>query len=156
MRWRYDDPPLVWLFVAAYAVHLLEEFFGGFPGWLALVAGRPLPVRDFLIINAIGFGAMSAAARLSTTRESLGWLAIAIATVAAVNGLLHLFGSLLTGTYSPGLITGVVLYLPLGQLALLRAWHQAPASFFQRGVAAGLAAHGVVILAALGSANLSP
>ena len=153
--WRYDDPPLVWLFVAAYAAHVVEEFFGGFPQWVALVAGRPLPVREFAIINAFGLAAMVAAARVSTRREPLAWLAIGVATVVLVNALLHLLGSLLTGTYSPGLITGVVLYLPLGLLLLLRASHQAPASFLLRDILTGLAAHALVLLIAFSSARLT-
>ena len=152
VRWRYDDPPLVWLFVAAYAMHLLEESFGGFAEWMAIAIGRPLPIRDFVLINAAGFGVMIAAAALSTRCAALGWLAIGIATLMFVNGLAHLFASLATGTYSPGLITGTVLYLPLGQLALLRAWDQAPAALFGRGVLAGLAAQTVVSLVAFAAA----
>jgi Protein of unknown function with HXXEE motif len=71
--------------------------------------------------------------------------------VLLVNGVVHVAGSILTGTYSPGLITGVVLYLPLGQLALIRAWHQAPPRMFLHGVLAGLAAHAVVTATAVAS-----
>jgi len=149
MRWRYNDPPLVWLLVAAYVAHVVEEFVGGFPPWLAMLFGRPLSYEAFLIINAIGLGVMIVAAQVSAKRESLGWLAIGIATVVFTNGVLHLLGSLATATYSPGLITGVVLYLPLGHLALLRAWDQAPGSSLGKGIGAGLAAHAVVILVAL-------
>ena len=153
MRWHYRDPALVWLFVGAYAAHLVEEFFGGFLEWFGLVAGRPLPQTAFIAINAIALVAMIAAARAATRRESLGWLAIAIATVLLVNGTAHLLGSLAFGSYSPGLITGVVLYLPLGQLALIRAWHQTEPSFFWRGVGAGLVAHAIVVVVALAASS---
>lgn len=153
MRWRYNDPPLVWLFVAAYVAHVLEELAGGFPRWLATVIGRSLPYRDFLVINAVALIVLIACARAATRRESLGWIGIGIATVLFANGLVHLFGSLGTGTYSPGLVTGVVLYLPLGQLALLRAMHQVPHAFFWKGVAFGLAAHAVVTAIAFASAR---
>ena len=145
MRWQYRDPALVWLFVPAYALHVAEEYFGGFPEWLALIIGRPLPRADFLAINAVALVVVIIAIRAATRRESLGWLAIAIATALLVNGLAHTLGTMITGTYSPGLITGVVLYLPLSQLALIRAWNQAPPSLFRRGVVAGLAAHAVVV-----------
>ena len=145
MRWQYRDPALVWLFVAAYVAHVAEEYFGGFPEWLALIIGRPLSRADFLAINAIALVVIIIAIRAVTRRESLGWLAIAIATILLVNGLAHILGTIVTGTYSPGLITGVVLYLPLSQLTLIRAWDQAPPTFFVRGVVAGLAAHAVVV-----------
>jgi hypothetical protein len=149
VRWHYRDPPLVWLFLATYAAHVVEEWFGGFPEWFAVVAGRPLSREAFLVINALAFAAMAAAIRAAIRREALGWLAIAIATVVLINGAAHLLASLVTRTYSPGLLTGVILYLPLAQLALLRAWHQVSPSLFWRGIAAGVAAHAVVTTTAL-------
>jgi hypothetical protein len=149
MRWRYDDPPLVWLFVAAFALHIVEEHVGGFAEWFAAVAGRPLPRADFLIINLIALALMAIAARVSTRRPPFGWLAIGIATVALINGLAHLLASLAWASYAPGLITGVLLYLPLAQLALIRAWQQVPRPFFWRGVVAGAVAHVVVTVTAV-------
>ncbi|HVL66926.1 MAG TPA: HXXEE domain-containing protein [Vicinamibacterales bacterium] len=150
MRWHYRDPLLVWLFPASYALHILEEWFGGFPEWLGVVSGGSgLPRGAFVAINAAAWIAMVAAARAATRSESAGWLAIGIATITLVNGVAHLLASLVTGTYSPGLFTGVILYLPLGQLALLRAWHQSPAASLRRGVIAGVLVHGLVSLVAL-------
>jgi hypothetical protein len=146
----------VWLFVAAFAAHILEEWVGGFTEWFAVLAGRPLPRSDFLVINLVALGLMAVAARLSTRRPSLGWLAIGIATVVLINGLAHLLASLAWGTYAPGLITSVVLYLPLSQLVLIRAWEQVPRPFFWRGVIAGAGAHAVVVLVAVTVARTSP
>ena len=148
MRWHYRDPLLVWLLVASYVAHVAEEWFGGFPEWLALVAGQPLPRGAFVAINAVAMAVMAVGAWASTRRESLGWLAIAIAALLFVNGVLHLLGSIVTRSYSPGLFTGIVLYVPLGQLALMRAWDQAP-SLFWRGIAVGVAAHAVVSAVAI-------
>lgn len=153
MRWHYRDPALVWLFVAAYLAHLIEEYAGGFPDWFARLSGAPLPVPAFLAINAVAFIVLVAVVAAVTRREACGWMAIGVATVALVNSVGHLLGSLLTGTYSPGLITGVVLYMPLGQLALIRAWHQAPPETFRRGVIAGLLAQAAVALTALAVAS---
>lgn len=149
MRWHYRDPPLVWLLVGAYAAHVVEEWFGGFPQWFAVLAGRPLPADAFLTINAIALVVMAASAAAATRRESFGWLAIAIATIELVNGIAHLLGSIVTTSYSPGVITGVILYVPLAQLALLRAWGQVAHAFFWRGVAAGVLAHVIVTMTAL-------
>ena len=52
MRWHYRDPLLVWLFIPAYALHVLEEWIGGFPEWVAFFAGAPLPRSAFALINA--------------------------------------------------------------------------------------------------------
>jgi hypothetical protein len=148
MRWQYRDPLLVWLLVAAYACHVVEEYAGGFPEWFAHLAGAPLGRAEFLFINAVGLAAMATAARAATRQASLGWMAIGIAAILFANGIAHLVASLVTSTYSPGLFTGVILYLPLGGLTLLRAWLQAPRPFFWRGIAVGIAAHLVVTLVA--------
>lgn len=152
-RWQYNDPLLAWLLVAAYAAHIVEEWFGGFPEWLAVVAGAPLPGDAFLAINAVALFLVAVATRAATRNEARGWLAIAVAAVLFVNALLHILGSVVTGTYSPGLFTGVMLYVPLGGLSLLRAWGQAPHGWFARGVLVGLAAHAAVSLVAFALAR---
>ena len=148
MRWHYRDPLLVWLFPAAYGLHILEEWFGGFPEWLAIFGRQPLPRTAFVIINVITLTAMIVAVRAAARREAQGWIAIAVFTAVLTNGVVHIVASVATGSYSPGLFTGVILYLPLGQLALLRAWHQTR-SAFARGVAAGIAVHAIVSAIAL-------
>jgi hypothetical protein len=75
-------------------------------------------------------------------------MAIAVATIAAVNALAHLIGTLVTAHYSPGLISGIVLYVPLGSLTLLRAAHQARADVVRRGILAGVAIHAAVFIIA--------
>lgn len=148
MRWHYRDPLLLWLFVPAYLAHLAEEWWAGFPEWIAAFAGRPLPGEAFLAMNAAALLLLFAATMAATRRESAGWLAVAIATVFTLNAVLHLLGAFASASYSPGMVTGVVLYVPLGLLTLLRAWHQQPPSQFARGVAAGVAVHAVVIVVA--------
>ncbi len=148
MRWHYRDPLLLWLFVPAYLAHLAEEWWAGFPEWIAVFARRPLPAAAFVAINAVALVVLIAAVRATTHRESNGWMAVAIATVFTLNALLHLLGSLASASYSPGMLTGVVIYVPLGLLTLLRAWHQQPPSEFARGAAAGVAVHAVVVIVA--------
>jgi hypothetical protein len=150
MRWHYRDPLLVWLLPLSYALHILEEWFGGFPQWMALVIGSPLPRSAFIVINAIALVAMVLASRATTRSETNGWMGIAIATLLLVNGLLHILGSLVTASYSPGLFTSIVLYLPIGQLVLMRAWSQSEEAMFRQGVVAGLALHAFVIAIAFG------
>jgi hypothetical protein len=148
VRWHYRDPLLVWLLPLSYAIHILEEWFGGFPEWIVIVIGSPLPRSAFVVINAVSFAAMILATRATTRRESNGWMGIAIATILLVNGIAHILGSLVTSTYSPGLLTGTILYVPLAQLALLRAWSQAEDGMFGKGVMTGIALHALVVAVA--------
>ena len=150
MRWHYRDPLLVWLLPASYALHILEEWFGGFPEWVGTVVGSPLPTNAFIVINAVALTAMILATRAVTRREANGWMGVAIATILFVNAGAHVIGTLVTRSYSPGLFTGVVLYLPLSQLVLFRAWSQAEGAAFRQGVLAGLALHVLVLALAFG------
>ena len=165
MRWHYRDPLLVWLFPASYAAHVVEEWLGGFPEWLAVFGREGLPRGAFVAINGVAMTLMIVATHLVTRAERKsramaeddghGWIAVAIATILLVNGLMHIGASLLTATYSPGLFTSMVLYLPIAQLALFRAWQQAPRRAFLRGTCAGVAMHALVSGIAIALASTS-
>jgi hypothetical protein len=146
VRWHYRDGQLLWLFPPAFLAHVAEERWAGegFPAWLGRIAGAPVPVSDFVIINAVGFVLLIAGVRAAVRSETAGWVAVAIGALVTVNGLLHLMGTIVTGAYSPGLITGFVLWLLLGMLTLLRAYHQVSTPRFAGGVAAGIGIHVVV------------
>ena len=148
MRWHYRDSLLVWAFVAAFGAHILEEWWGGFPEWLALVAGNPLPRPAFVLFNTGGMLIAATAAHAATRSEARGWAAVALATALMSNGILHALGSVATGTYSPGLLTAMILYVPLSLLFFMRATVQASSGMMTRGVLVGLAFHALVIMAA--------
>ena len=154
MRWDYRDAGLLWLFVPAYGVHLVEEWFAGFPAWLATVVGRPLPATAFLTINAVAMVLAVLGIRAAVRAERYGWIAIAIATVFLINTASHLAGSLVTRTYSPGLLSAVILYVPLALVVLVRAVDQASRKQVLQGVVAGALIHGAVFIAAYAATNL--
>ena len=153
MRWHYRDPLLVWLLPASSAVHIIEEWSGGFPEWVARIAGGVLSRDVFVLMNVAGMVLMIAATRAAVRSERNGWMAVTIAATLLVNALLHIAGTLFTRSYSPGLFSSIVLYLPLCQLVILRARMQATASVLTRGVTTGLAIHGVVLLIAFAFAR---
>jgi hypothetical protein len=154
VRWDYRDAGLLWLFVPAYGVHLVEEWFAGFPAWLATVVGRPLPVTVFVSINAVAMVIAVLGIRAAVRTERYGWIAIAIATVFLINTLSHLAGSLVTGTYTPGLFSAVILYVPLASVVLVRALDQASRQHMLQGVIAGALIHGAVFIVAYATTNL--
>jgi hypothetical protein len=148
VRWHYRDPLLVWLLVASFGAHIVEEWIGGFPEWLAAIAGGPLPRTAFIAFNSAGMTIAALAARAAIRSEQNGWMAVAIASALACNGLLHLAGSVVTGSYSPGLLTSFILYAPLTTLVFMRAIVQASPAALRRGIIAGLVFHAVVMATA--------
>ena len=148
MRWHYRDPGLLWPFVPAYMIHVAEEWFAGFPLWVGQVVGRPVPDSAFLLINGVALVVLIAATRAATRAEHHGWIAVTIATIALVNTVAHAAGAVLTRSYAPGLVSAVVLYVPLGALAMIRAFDQAPRAQLERGIIAGMVVHALVFVVA--------
>ena len=148
MRWQYRDAGLLWLFVPAYVIHVGEEWAGGFPTWIATVVGRALPAAAFFIINGVALVLVVAGIRAAIRDDRHGWIAIAVATIVLVNALVHAAGGVLTRSYSPGLISAFVLYVPLGSLTLIRAFDQASRPQLARGIVAGVLLHVAVFIVA--------
>jgi hypothetical protein len=155
VRWQYRDAGLLWLFVPAFAIHVAEEWFGGFTLWTAQIAGRPIPEPAFVVINAIAFALLVVAVISAVRSAHRGWLAVTIATILLVNTIAHAAGAAITASYAPGLISAVVLYVPLGLLTMIRAFDQAPRRQVTRGIVSGLLIHGLVLVVALTSTRLS-
>jgi hypothetical protein len=134
----------------AYLLHLGEEWWGGegFPLWASRVIGRSLPDERFLVINGIAWPLMLAGSLLAVRFPSLLWLTVSFATVLLVNGAAHLLGSLASGSYSPGTITGVLIYVPLGIVTLRRASGLLPGRAFWGGIVLGIVLHAVVFAVA--------
>jgi len=114
---------LIWLLPVAFGLHVTEEFAvpGGFGGWYR--AYRPeyasRITRPYLIrVNLVGGLAcllMPLGAFDYRGGYSFGGIHVWIALTAAMalNGLLHMLGSIQTRQYSPGVVTGIGGYVPL-------------------------------------------
>ncbi len=138
------------LFPFSYALHLAEEYWGGngFAEWFSRVLGADISVREFLLINSIIWPLMFLAALQSIRDERFAWVTVSLATIVLLNGAVHLLSSVLTGTYSPGVFTGVFLYIPLGAYGFRRQRRTVVGSRFWRAVGFGLLLHAVVAVVA--------
>jgi Protein of unknown function with HXXEE motif len=132
-----------WLFPATYVLHIVEEYAGGFPRWLAAVAGARLSEQDFLIINAVALVVMTIAVTVCVSGAVL-WPLVALATVVTVNAALHIGGSILTSSYSPGAITATLLWLPLGVFGLRTLRTRVERGPYVAAMIVGLAGHALV------------
>ncbi|TNE54881.1 MAG: HXXEE domain-containing protein [Bacteroidetes bacterium] len=142
---------LVWLLPLFYLAHLLEEYLAGegFPVWFSRVLGADLSEADFILINSIGISIFILAAIFYTRTRKNTIMVTTLATVLFLNGWVHLFSSFLSRSYSPGTITGLVLYLPLGYLLFCKL--QPPLTRGQRskGVLLAILAHLAIAAIAL-------
>lgn len=114
----------VWLFPATYILHLCEEYFagGGFPLWAQRTLRLQFSDAEFVAWNAVALALMCLGAWLVSRDPRFRFIEIAVAVAVLGNVAAHVLGSVTTRTYSPGLFTGIVLWMPVGVHRLQRAW----------------------------------
>jgi len=111
---------LAWLSLAAYAVHMLEEFMLNWRDWARGVIRLPVTWPDFYMTNGIVVVLGIASASLAPTYPLAPMIFAALMLINAV--LFHIVPVVVTrGRYSPGVATAVMLFLPLGYAVLHKA-----------------------------------
>jgi Protein of unknown function with HXXEE motif len=141
-----DSRLSLWLFPATYVLHVAEEWLGGFPAWFSRVVGRGLSDETFLSLNLWALAGMTLGVLLAARLRRMRWLPVGFGTAVLMNGTAHLAATALTRSYSPGVVTGALLWLPLGLLTLARARRELPRRHLVAGVVAGLLMHTAVTL----------
>jgi hypothetical protein len=118
---------LIWLLPITFGLHVFEEFVfpGGFSDWNRTYrprfAGAMTP--SYLIkVNAIpGAAAILVSLGVFNYAGGYGLFGIrawhAFLTFLAFNAIYHIRGAFQTGHYSPGMVTGILLYLPLAVIS---------------------------------------
>jgi membrane-bound metal-dependent hydrolase YbcI (DUF457 family) len=115
-----------WIFVAiliAAILHVIEEYAwpGGFPAFMRRMApqfANGVTTSFAVMING-AFLLLCAAAALLWPRAAV--FCLSVAALLVINGLTHIGGSIRARAYAPGLITGALLYIPLGVYAFYLA-----------------------------------
>lgn len=138
-----------WLVPAIYPLHMLEEYYGGFYAWLARSIGTTPPPLQFPKLDTLFLAAMIAGVAAAMLKPFWRWLALIFALASALNGLTHLIAGIFTMSHSAGVITGAVLWLPLGGYILYLAYKGLQRKPFVLGVVGGIVLHLIVCLLVL-------
>jgi hypothetical protein len=139
----------VWLFPLAYGLHIAEEYWLHFPDWVSHLSRSFVSDTRFLVLNGVFWLLMVVSVVAIRARASLTWLVATLAAILGINAALHLLGSLVTRTYSPGSITAAFLYLPLVLYAFRQVLPRIARGAALWAVGLGAAIHvGVMFLAA--------
>ncbi|MBU6472692.1 MAG: HXXEE domain-containing protein [Alphaproteobacteria bacterium] len=145
---------LIWLMPAAFALHICEEWFGGFANWVTHVVGGEMSPSTFLVNNA-GFMAVLVALTTLAGATRKGWAVFLLMFWASANlfwdFLFHVFTVPLFDRYSPGLLTATLLYFPSSYLVARAALAERvlPPALFTLACGLGAALMGFVIWAGL-------
>src|SRR5262245_43848342 len=108
---------MYWWPLGAVVLHIVEEFVfpGGFAEWdrsyrpqvrSSITPRFHLFVTTVLVVACVAIGWLG-----PSPRGVAAWLTIA--ALLGTNAIFHVMGSFQTRRYSPGVATGVLLYLPL-------------------------------------------
>lgn len=100
-------------------LHQLEEYFGQFPNWFSNLMNAQLSNQDFIVINSVGLFVFTLFS-LSYFFNKKNTILVSLGTLVFVNGVTHITLSVFTYSYSPGVITSIILFLPLGILIFKR------------------------------------
>ena len=139
----------VWLFPLAYGLHIAEEYWLHFPNWVSQVSGSFISNPQFLFLNGVFWLFMVVSVVAIRARTTLSWLVVTLAAILGINAALHLLGSLVTRTYSPGSVTAAFLYLPVVLCAFRQVLPRVTGGPALWAAALGAAIHaGVMLLAA--------
>lgn len=146
---------LLWLFPATYLIHIAEEYWvgGGFSAYIARVRNVNLPPSTFLLMNGIGLALMILGVLLARRFSFTQWLLACFGMITLGNGLSHTINSVVSREYNPGLISGLLIWIPLGLAALVYVKGQMPRRRFWTALAIGIVILLIVALLALSGGN---
>jgi len=137
----------VWLMPAAYAVHVAEEAFGGhgLMCWMAAGGGVDWSLAEFLSVNMAGLGMMCLAAWAARRWEAWRWPLVSGATIFIANGIWHAAICVMTRSYVPGVLTGLLLYITVGGFVMFRLRHLISPRLFIIAIFIGMVIHAATI-----------
>jgi hypothetical protein len=144
-----------WLLPLTYLAHIAEEYWGGFPVWIARFWGVESSNANFLEWNGGALVMMCVGVVLVLATKSYRWLLVSFGTALMINGAVHAVASVATRSYSPGLVSGLLFFIPLGLFTLRRARMNVNALTLRAGIIVGVLMHVVVVLLAFGFARFA-
>lgn len=116
---------LIWTLPVSFCLHILEEFIfpRGFIKWYHHYRPQFAAVKPFhyFKVNAIGFLAILATAIVVSMGKGYGGFLLVWSFLSCNALFTHVSGAIKTRQYSPGMITGILLYLPLTVISYILA-----------------------------------
>ncbi len=136
----------LWLFPATYLIHIADEYWtgGGYSAYLLKTRGVTLPPTRFLLLQGLGVVLMTVGVTLASRLNFPRMMAVILGATVLVNGITHTTTSVVHRGYGPGLLSSLLIWIPLGALTLFRLRGNMSVSRYWVGVIIGLAVNGLV------------
>ena len=107
---------VVWLMPAAYFLHIIEEYVGGFPAWVTHDVHESFDDTAFAV-NNFAFMLILLTLVYVNFRKSSALRGVLLVVFASANlfwdALFHLIMTPILDRYSPGVVTAMLLYYPI-------------------------------------------
>jgi len=129
---------VLWIVVIACALHVLEETLLDFVGVAQRIAPFRMTLPDFYVVNATMIIGAGVGAFIGWQEPAISLITPALIAINAV--FFHIGGALVMRRFVPGLITAVVVYLPVA------AW------VYTAAAADGILTPSVIVLSTIGGA----
>ena len=104
----------LWLFPLAYLLHAIEEVRG-----VGALPGINLSLNVFLILSTAAWLLMICGVVLAKKFGFPQFIGVCLGSTFFLNGLSHIFISLIYRGYDAGVISGSVIFIPLGLTTLI-------------------------------------
>lgn len=132
-----------WLATAAYSLHVMEEYTFNWRDWARGALGLPVEWADFYVTNAVVIVLGIVSAELAPAVPAAP---LAYASLMLINAVLfHIWQVIRAkGRFSPGVVTAVVLFLPVGFMVFVEASREDVLSVL---VGVGAAGAGAILMA---------
>ena len=140
---RIENQPFssrwLWLFPPAYLAHLIDERFwgAGTANWAYASTGIYFTNAGWLAVNVPSMVLVTVAAALAAARVWPQWVGVALGIHFALHALVRIVGTPATGQLAPGVVTGVLVCLPLAVPSLLWGYRSLSTASYRRGLLAG-------------------
>lgn len=139
---------LLWIALAAYAIHMLEEYELNWRDWARSILRLPVEWGSFYITNAL---VVVLGVCFAVVGWRLPWFALGLPALMLINAtFFHVLPTIVTRVYSPGLATAVALFYPVAGWAYYGAWLDgllsAPTAILSGVFGAALMASPIVLL----------
>ncbi len=144
------------LFPVTYLLHIVEEYWGGYGFSTHMLSNSEtdLSPTRFLVWQTIGLLLMVAGLVLAIRLRFRNTMLAILSAVVLSNGAIHLIRSIANTRYDPGLVTGIILWIPLGLATFYLVSSTMSRSRLVLSIAIGLSISGAVEVIAMRGGTL--
>lgn len=109
-----------WTLTVAYAAHILEEYVLDWKSWAEKTSNLKMEWSEFFIANAAVIVLGICCSSVGYTCPVFAYLFVGLATVNAL--FAHIGTTIVKRKFSPGLITSIILFIPICVWAYIMAF----------------------------------